>query len=457
MPQLNEDTWIEVCEFLGPLDILNLLLSISTFFAIFSNSLTLLRKFTLIVDKDSFPIISSCQKLLDTKIRNICINCYQFDTKIVPQFLKNYEKSVEKLILINIDNGGIIFNYLHDLRTLQSLILENCYFDKHNVIILPFMMSLKSISFHNCNENCFKMFKNQKNIEKVTICCYTYTFTGFAHEEFNDLVENFPNFYHLVLDGDATSSYFDIYEFPFKIKILETTSITFHWYVGLRTPRIDFLNSQLGSLKELTIHKLPNDFDGDQVLKFIIEEMQLIKFFYGKIPLILNGTKQDVQYFSATEIQIKSSFEMFRQFRSIKKFRLILNNTDICSDAVENVVNPKTDLFANLNEFELVDKSKFRGLLGVFLGFYKNLTNIKKLTLDTLDRNINVILEECLPYMRKLEEITLTSTQPNAESRFEVIKRFAKGLKKLVVPANFVPIAKSIFDCRVSIEGIKIL
>jgi len=72
----------------------------------------------------------------------------------------------------------------------------------------------------------------------------------------------------------------------------------------------------------LTIHKLPFDFDGGKVLKYIIEEMGLQKFYYGKIPLILNGRKQDVKEFEANEIQITSTYEMFRQFPSKYYLRL---------------------------------------------------------------------------------------------------------------------------------------
>lgn len=118
-----------------------------------------------------------------------------------------------------------------------------------------------------------------------------------------------------MLIGSGTGSYFDSDDFPYFIEVLEATMITFHWYVGLKSARIKFLTTQKGHLKELTIHQLPFDFDGGKVLKYIIEEMDLKKFHYGKIPLILDGQKQDVREFEANEIQVQSSFEMF-QFKS---------------------------------------------------------------------------------------------------------------------------------------------
>jgi hypothetical protein len=212
--------------------------------------------------------------------------------------------------------------------------------------------------------------------------------------------------------------------------------------------------TQIGFLKDLTIHKLPYDFDGGKVLKFIIEDMKLDKFHYGKIALILNGTKQEVIEFSATETQIQAAFEMFNQFLSIRVFTLILNNTDICSDTIEKVIRPKTHLFDNLEEFKLIDSSQYRGLFGIFLSFFQNLRNIKKLTFDTQDRNINVILEECLPKMKNLEEICLTSTAANVNVRFEKIKSYSKNLKRFSVPVELVPVAEKVFDGQIEVFGI---
>ncbi|KAL7016864.1 hypothetical protein ACKWTF_010170 [Chironomus riparius] len=448
MNRLNEHSWIEICRFLGPMDILNLLLSLNFFKAIFSSSATLIRKFTLFLDERNFHEVFKNQSLLSIKFKNLSINCAAIDPKNVSIILRTYKNSIDNLSLSNVQSYEIISNGFYNFCYLKSLSLENCMVcvDKVNPLLL--IKPLKSILFHNCDENVIKSFENQVNIEKVTICSYKYTYNGFPHDEFNNLLEKLTNLSHLVLDGDGTSSYFDVNRFPFKVKILETTSITFNFYVGLINSRIDFLKSQLGFLKELTIHKLPFDFDGNEFLKFIIEEMQLTKFYYGKIPLILKGTKQEIKDFSATETQVKSAFEMFRQFGSIRKFSLILNNIDICSDEIENVINPDTDLFSNLEEYKLIDKSELRGLFGVFLGFYQKLINIKKLTFDTQDKNIEVILEESLPYMRNLEEICLTS---NAKSRFEIIKKLVGSLKKLIVPKDLMPIAKQVFEDQIEI------
>jgi len=149
-----------------------------------------------------------------------------------------------------------------------------------------------------------------------------WTWNGFQHEILCGMKFNCKNIKHLVLIGAGTGSFFVSNSFSFKLYILDTTNITFHWYVGIMSGKINYSKDQLGHLKELTIHKLPFDFDGGKVLKYIIEEMNLDKFYYGKIPLILNGRRQDVKEFEANEIQITSTYEMLRQFPSKYYLRL---------------------------------------------------------------------------------------------------------------------------------------
>ena len=139
---------------------------------------------------------------------------------------------------------------------------------------------------------------------------------------------------------------------------------------------------------------------------------------------------------------------------AIESFEFQLSPTDIASDEIEKVINVRSTLFINLVEFIVVDESSYQGILGVFLGFYKLLKNIKKITLKTQDRNINVILEECLPYMKNVEEIYLTSTVRNITERFVIIKKFATKLSKLAVAERFVKEAKEFFGPGVEVDGI---
>jgi len=245
-------------------------------------------------------------------------------------FFKSFKESVENLIIKNakFKNFYYFFETICNLKSIKSIILQNCSIDNIDNEILPQIVTLKSISFNKCNENVFKTFMSQNSICKFTIRNDDWTWTGFPHEIFNLVAKNSKNLDEIELIGDGTGSFFDSYDFLFRVRKLVTNTITFHWYVGIKTERLSFLTSQKGYLKDLTIHKLPFDFDGGRVLKFIIEQMDLETFYYGNIPLILNGRKQEVTAFEANEIQIQSAFEMFRQF-PCKYFKIYLRGSFI--------------------------------------------------------------------------------------------------------------------------------
>ncbi|CAG9811548.1 unnamed protein product [Chironomus riparius] len=211
---------------------------------------------------------------------------------------------------------------------------------------------------------------------------------------------------------------------------LEITMITSGWFVGIEGARTEYLKSLIGTLKHLKIQQLPYDFDGGEVLKYIIEDMKLETFYYGDIPLILNGQKQDVKEFSASETQITSAIEMIRQFSSIRKITLYISATDISSEDIEEAINSLPMTTNNIEEFTVIDTS--RGSFGVFRGLFKHLVNLKMLTLITNDRCINTILKG-FPIMPDLKEIQLSSTAPNALDRYETIKIFAPHLEIIKV------------------------
>lgn len=80
--------------------------------------------------------------------------------------------------------------------------------------------------------------------------------------------------------------------------------------------------------------------------------------------------------------------------------------------------------------------------------------NIEILSLKTQDRNINVMLEESLPFMTNLKELYLSSIAPRGKERLNIIKAKAPFLQKLSVAEQFVEDAKVIFDNNIEIIGI---
>jgi len=240
------------------------------------------------------------------------------DIQKVSKFVNRYRNSLENLELnfFKLRSYSECFNLFGKLANLKSIKLNNCQIEKLDNEALKPIKSLISLTFNKCNDNVFKIFTKQESLEKLTVSNGVWTWNGFPHETFTEICENSKNLEYIELQGAGTGSYFDSDAFPFKIRKLNTTMITFHWYVGIRTQRINFLESQKGYLKELTIHELPYDFDGGRVLKYIINEMNLDKFYYGKIPLIINGQKQNVKEFEFGETQITSAYEMVKQFPS---------------------------------------------------------------------------------------------------------------------------------------------
>jgi len=371
--------------------------------------------------------------------------------KVTLKSALKFETSKQELNYFQFSDIQHFKKNLGQTENLVDLKLNNCSIDSWDGEVLPPINTLKSITFNKCNDNIFKIFAKQEAVEKITV--NDWTWNGFPHDVFNEICENCSNLNHLVLIGAGTGSYFDNEKFPFRITKLETSMITFHWYIGIQNERVSFLKSQKGKLRELRIEELPYDFDGGKVLKYIIEEMNLETFYYGKIPLILGGQKQQVKEFTASELQITSAYEMFRQFPLVEKFTLKLSNTDISSDAIEKIINLPTDLFNNLKEFEVIDNSSYRGIFGVFLELYRNLENLKKLTFRTQDRNINTILE-CLSIMPNLEEIQLTSTAPRALERYKTILKLAPNLKKMNIPKSCVDEAQGYVRGRIEIVAL---
>lgn len=251
--------------------------------------------------------------------------------------------------------------------------------------------TLRSITLDHCNKNIFEAFSKQTSLEKIEVRNDSWTWNGFPHDVFNQICVNCKKLNHIVLNGLGTGSYFDTEEFPFKIKKLETTTLTYHWYVGIKGARVNFLESQRGKLKDLTISQLPNDFDGGKVLKFIFEKMNLRSFYYGKIPLIFDGKKQEIEEFEATEIQITSLYEMTRQFKSIRKITLKISNTDISSDSIQETVTNSDNPFNNVKELIVIDNSGHRRLVRVFLSLFNQFKNLEYLKIVTNEKSLKKI------------------------------------------------------------------
>lgn len=132
----------------------------------------------------------------------------------------------------------------------------------------------------------------------------------------------------------------------------------------------------------------------------------------------------------------------------------MLNQTEVASSEIEEVINPHTDRFNNVDNLEIIDQSGCRRIFGVFLGLIKNFRNVKRMRLETQDNNINVLLQEFLPHMSQLKEISLDSKASRVEERFQIIRNLVPELKTLCIAQEFVADARIFFgnDVEVSIQ-----
>ena len=133
---------------------------------------------------------------------------------------------------------------------------------------------------------------------------------------------------------------------------------------------------------------------------------------------------------------------------------MFLTQTHLNQSSINDIVNPRTDIFQNLKNLDILDHSGSYCHPSKFIGLYKNCRNITRLSLRTDNTNVNDILKECLSYFTNLNEIYLTTGKEKSKDRLKTIKNLAPNLKKLSVSKEVVKDAKKMFGSDVEIVGI---
>ncbi|XP_070509054.1 uncharacterized protein [Chironomus tepperi] len=419
MDQLPEDVLIEIFQYLDNESMFNVMKTCKFFANIFATSSKLLLKFNLDINPQNVNHLSA--DVPDIPFKNITISNVSTDSDFldISNFLKNSSNSIEILKLT--ENFNIFGNFLMDFVNLKELWIEKCEVVDADSQALPLIPSLKVLKIDNFCQNIFKFFVHQKSVKQLK---FTKNTPGSAlFDSFIELTASMPHLNHIILHKFGQNSFFEAENYPFKVQKFET-GITTSWW-SVTEPRLNFLKSQQGTLKELTIHSLPYDDDGAEVLKFIIEKMNLKKFYLEKNPLILNGKKQDVRTLTVSEYEVCSMYEMFRQY-PIESLTLRLTNTHIDAEAVGRILNPRTNLFENLQSLDVVDGSKQHANFSRFLGLYKNCRNIKKLAISTDDDKIRIVAKQFLPEMTQLADIRLNIGDKNL---IEELMTYARSLE----------------------------
>lgn len=284
----------------------------------------MLLNFSLEVSAQNVKEFLQCAVLLNRPILNLSIDATKPEDKLdstdkLFKLLTEFATSVENVKFVNVNFDYACWDSINQLKNIKSIGFVGC---TTKLKATTLNISLSEISFEKSDE-FMELFANQTTLEKVCIKNDDFTWNGFPHYALTSMLSKSPNPVHLKLIGFGTGSYFDFVldsnEYNnslLKLDTLDTTTITFHWYVGLKKGRTKFLENQLPYLKTLIIHNLPFDFDGGEVLKFICEQMsQLQTFKYRDVYLIKESKKQPVvDEIEFNEIQIKSAYEIVQQF-----------------------------------------------------------------------------------------------------------------------------------------------
>lgn len=463
------------------MNIVNILYYISKYFSnkLYLNNNTLLNYITsnnIVLDNKckyiehmeknmqiDYNLYRSSSLLKQIQFKNIQIN---FDDKNNPLSIFDINKfnnisGIVNLKIINLNNLKIFYNILaSNINTISSIKLVCCNFTssfisfydilylyklyKYKFLIkfdyntksfnLDNISNLIQISLEYCNDNAFKIFSLQKNIKKLTVKSNIFK-NGFSEKYFNKIL-NSNKISELTLLGFDTNEYINFNNLPFDIVSINTTYLTYYLYN--KKNRLEQFKYKNGYLKNLIIHHLPFDFDGGNILKYIIEEMNLDTFNYGNISLIKNNIKQCVTDFEASEYHVTSIYEMFKQYNTIMKFTLNLNTSIVIHKKIFKEIqnNKNLNIFDNLTTLVINDNSANVHLLRLFINFIKQLYNIKKIIINTQDIEINNILENIqLKNLLNLEEISLSLSFESLDyidtDRLKLIKNNVPKLKRI--------------------------
>ncbi|KAL7014180.1 hypothetical protein ACKWTF_015785 [Chironomus riparius] len=198
---LNNDIMIYICKFLNNEDVLSLMTSNLTFATIFSTSPFFLRKFKLDLNKITSQKHFDNVLIWKIPFKNIAINFNSLQTSQTHLLCKNNKEHVQfleikSLILKNFEECYELFS---GMQNLTNLSMNDCKLKILNDEALPQIETLQVVSFDKCDENIFKIFRHQQSLEKIIVRNDDYTWNGFCHESFNNLVRNLPKVRWIVM------------------------------------------------------------------------------------------------------------------------------------------------------------------------------------------------------------------------------------------------------------------
>lgn len=363
---------------------------------------------------------------------------------VLLKFLENYASIIETL---NLDEVYLstqqFYDMLKTLVNLRSFKSSFVRFELSNTKKVQNSSIGSNLRYISHGDNNFQAFETFKNLEVVK--CINYTRDKYMlysrQPTLNVLLEKVPSIQHLILEGIGTSFFFDWPPFNFKLRKLEahSTNLEYHEETSISS----FFQSQKGYLKDLKLKRLPLDFDGGEILKFIFEEMNLEKFVYFKTTLIENGRKVKIDEIFFMEIQIKAGMELMRQYPGnilgkshfkdlikfilgTKKLHFLIKFDGIDPDKIFPMLNAQTDLFLSIQELKVTGDFPW---FPYTIELSKLCCNVRKLTIHNEHEIVEVVWTEFLPFMTQLKEIQLNFEL--TEEIIQIIKENCPSIEKI--------------------------
>lgn len=351
---------------------------------------------------------------------------------------------------ITLNNFNDYVNLIKNFKNLEIITFDHVYaHDLYlNDLINDIHENITTVNINNASIDILKMFDtNINSLNKIKILDTYIMDNTFNNVIFNSILNKNKNIKHIILEGNGTLSYFNSYIFPF-IEKLEVETLNCGISYGIQ--RLKIIETNKNTLKEVRINKLPYDFDGGYILKYILEEMCLETFYYQNYPLILQSEKQNIVEIVLTENYISCIYELFKQFPTIKKLKLYINwpyAEDCDYNYLINFIISSPNVFENLEIIEIENKrmcdTHYLPYIAAFSRFYKNIYNVKKIKIITDDvillnyilinwfvNNCNEHGENRLTNLTELEIITRFGNRYLNE-RCRIIKNNIPNLKKL--------------------------
>jgi hypothetical protein len=374
-----------------------------------------------------------------------------FNKQLVLKIANMYCKTIEDLKLIDFQMGFYqMFEILMKMKNLRNLVLSrvNLTSIRSSQVKLPKLKSL-AIDWNGNAENILSMFMYNNSIDTVDLSSIPRQANGQAFEAF---IETVPNVKHLKMSGIGGERFHFLHSnMSLTLETLDANHLDF-------PGNVQFIQRQMGSLKELRIRHFPQDHNAAEVTKTIYE-LNLEKLYWAAVPFILNYEVQHVENQLKFSLQeFGTALEILKRGRSFKEICLKSASgfDGELRPYLANYEQTMDNRALNLNEFEISIIDLDDLLIDRLIGFFWSCRNIKRFRFHGIiyaqtPFDFYQNLQKFLPFFEQLEELDIICNFEENEIRINphellnLITVSCPTLRKLRVRSNLFGVAKEYF------------